>query len=327
MITSCLTRGAAILLCLAATLAIISSSSPLVAQAGSPVNDKRYLLGPADQISVHIAEGDDISDKPVIIDPDGYIALNMVGRIHASGMSVNQLETEISSRLKKFYKDPSVTISITEFHSQPVSVLGAVRNPGVHQLQGHKTLVEVISLAGGMKDDAGYTLTVTRQAEHGPIPLPDNMADSSGHYNIAHVAVNDLMSGKNPGANIQIAPDDVITVPRANLVYVLGKVNKSGGFALRDRETATVLVALSLAEGLAPLAAPKGARILRLDHASDKRVEIPVDLQKVLDGTVPDPVIYPEDMLFVPGSKVKSAALRSVEAAIQVGTGVAIYRH
>jgi polysaccharide export outer membrane protein len=139
------------------------------------------------------------------------------------------------------------------------------------------------------------------------------------------VKVKDLISGANPQVNIAIQPNDVISAPRAELVYVLGKVNKSGGFVLRDRETATALLALSLAEGLAPMAAPKDAKILRLDRASDKRIEIPVNIQKILDGTAPDPVIYAEDTLFIPGSRTKGTAMRAMEAAIQIGTGVAIY--
>jgi polysaccharide export outer membrane protein len=307
------------------TLAVLMSSMAVLTLGEGLIDRSKYILGPADQISIRIAEGDDISDKPMIVDPDGYIDLNMVGRIHAAGMSVTELQSEIASRLGKFYKHPSVSVAITASQSQPVSVLGAVKSPGVHQLQGHKTLVEVLSMAGGLRDDAGYAITITRGAAYGPIPLANAKTDASGNFSTAQVKVNDLISGANPQVNIAVQPNDVISAPRAELVYVLGKVNKSGGFILRDRETATALLALSLAEGLAPLAAPKDAKILRLDRASDKRIEIPVNIQKVLDGTAPDPVIYAEDTLFIPGSRTKGTAMRAMEAAIQIGTGVAIY--
>jgi polysaccharide export outer membrane protein len=305
---------------------IMMSMAAALSSGALPESDRHYVLGPADQISIRIAEGDDISDKPILIDPDGFIDLNMVGRIHAAGMSVTQLESEVAARLAKFYKRPAVAVTLVASHSQPVSVLGAVRSPGVHQLEGHKTLIEVLSLAGGLRDDAGYAITITRRIAYGPIPLPDNKTDASGNFSTAHVKANDLISGGNPEANIAIEPNDVISAPRAELVYVLGQVNRSGGFVLRDRETGTALLALSLAEGLSPLAAPKDAKILRLDRGSDKRIEIPVNLQKVLAGTAPDPVIYADDMLFVPGNRTKHIALRSLEAAIQIGTGVAIYR-
>jgi polysaccharide export outer membrane protein len=307
-------------------LAVVMASMALTTSGEAPDERKNYILGPADQISIRIAEGDDISDKPMTIDPDGYIDLNMVGRIHAAGMNVTELQSEIASKLGKYYKRPSVSVAITASQSQPVSVLGAVRNPGVHQLQGHKTLVEVLSLAGGLREDAGYAITITRRTAYGRIPLANCKTDAGGNFYTAQIKVNGLISGSSPEDNIAIQPNDVISAPRAELVYVLGKVNKSGGFVLRDRETATALLALSLAEGLAPLAAPKDAKILRLDRASDKRIEIPVNLQKILDGTAPDPVIYAEDMLFIPGSRTKGTAMRAMEAAIQIGTGVAVYR-
>ena len=96
----------------------------------------------------------DITDKPIRIDTDGYIKLPMVGRVQASGLTPEQLEVEIIKRLKVYLEEPDVAVSVSEFHSQPVSVIGAVGTPGVHQLQGRKTLVEIIALAGGLRPDA-----------------------------------------------------------------------------------------------------------------------------------------------------------------------------
>src|SRR5258708_2034682 len=115
------------------SLAVLMSSMAVLTLGEGLVDRSKYILGPADQISIRIAEGDDISDKPMIVDPDGYIDLNMVGRIHAAGMSVTELQSEIASRLGKFYKRPSVSVAITASQSQPVSVFGAVKSPGVHQ--------------------------------------------------------------------------------------------------------------------------------------------------------------------------------------------------
>src|SRR5207342_275340 len=97
----------------------------------------------------------EISDKPILIGTDGYIRMPMVDRLRAGGLTVNQLETQIAARLKPYIQNPQVSVSVVEFRSQPVSVLGAVATSGVVQLRGHKTLFEVISAAGGLRAEAG----------------------------------------------------------------------------------------------------------------------------------------------------------------------------
>src|SRR5579871_1871649 len=106
----------------------------------------------------------------------------MVGRIHVSGLTVDQVENFLKDRLKKYFQDPEVFVYLTELRSQPISVLGAVNNPGVHQLEGHKTLFEVLSLAGGLRSDAGYSVKITRRKEWGKIPLPSAKDDSTGNF-------------------------------------------------------------------------------------------------------------------------------------------------
>src|ERR1035441_413340 len=95
---------------------------------------------------------------------------------------------------------------------QPVSVLGAVRTPGVHQIRGSKTLFEVLSLAGGLNPDAGSAIRITRRKSAGPLPLPGATDDSSGEYQVAEVSVKSVMEAQNPKENIQVLPDDVVTV-------------------------------------------------------------------------------------------------------------------
>ena len=150
-----------------------------------------------------------------------------------------------------------VTVSVFEFRSQPVSVLGAVNTPGVHQIRGRKTLFEVISEAGGLKNEAGNSIKITRRKEFGAIPLPGAGADPSGEFSVAEVSVKSVMEARNPQENIQIQPNDVISVPKAELVYVIGAVKRAGGFILSEREQISVLQALSMAEGLDRVARPR----------------------------------------------------------------------
>ncbi len=285
-----------------------------------------YVLGPGDQVSVRALDVDEISGQPLRIEGNGSLRLPLAGRIGAAGLTAEQLETAIAARLRTYVKEPQVTVSVAEYRSQPVSVLGAVASPGVQQLQGRKTLFEVLSMAGGLRQDAGHTIKLTRRMQFGAIPLAGAAPDSSGGYSVAQVSVRSVMEAKNPQENILICPEDVISVPRAEMIYVIGAVKRSGGFVLHEKENMTVLQALSLAEGLERTAAPRRARILKPSQSAASRIELPLDLRRIIAGKSADQPLNADDILFVPGSMAKSAALRSLEAAVQIGTGVAIWR-
>jgi protein involved in polysaccharide export with SLBB domain len=111
---------------------------------------------------------------------------------------VNQLEAELTRRFSDCLQKPIVTVSVAEFRSQPISVLGEVDTPGVHQMRGRKTLFEVISEAGGLKDDAGNSIKITRRKEWGIIPLPNATTHASGEYSVGEVDVHSLMAAQNP---------------------------------------------------------------------------------------------------------------------------------
>jgi polysaccharide export outer membrane protein len=305
----------------------------LAASALSPENQQpghhaaaSYVLGPQDQLSIHVVDLDDVSDKPVRIDPSGFIDLPMAGRMDVAGMTLDQLRTSLAQRLSKYITSPQITINVLEYRSQPISVLGEVNTPGVHQLQGPQHLVDVISSAGGLKADAGPRLTITREAGRGPLPLPGAHPDSSGDFLIADVSLDDITSGKNASQNIEVRPDDIISVSRANVFYVVGDVKKAGGFSMNASDGISLVRALSLAEGLSTGAAPRKARIMRaasgkLSAASEE----PVDLQQILAGKAPDQELHPNDVLFVPDNVSGSAMKRAAEAAVQIATGVIIF--
>lgn len=285
-----------------------------------------YVLGPDDAIVIHAVEAEEINGKPLRIDMTGNIRLPLVGRVRASGLTVEQFENELIERLKTYIKDPQVSVNVTEFRSQPVSIIGAVATPGVHQLQGKKTLVEMISMAGGLKEEAGPTIKLTRQLKWGQIPLANAKDDPTGQVSTAEISVKDIMEGTNPLENILIRPEDVITVPRAQMVYLIGEVQKPGGYVLRERQSVSVLQALSLAGGPSRNAGKKNAKILRLVAGNPERTEIPINLQKVLSGQGNDVALLPEDILFVPNNLSKNIAIRTMEAALTIGTGMAVYR-
>jgi polysaccharide biosynthesis/export protein len=293
-----------------------------------PASGRGYVLGPDDGISVHVVDLAELDSKAlgiIRIDHQGNIRLPLAGRIQASGLTVEQLEKEIANRLASIMNDPEVTVSVAEFRSHPVSVLGAVRNPGVYQVTGRKTLFEVLSLAGGLNPDASNRVNITRLAPAGRLPLSNAVLDKTGAFYIGELNVRNVMEAKDPDENIDVLPGDVITVPKADLVYVVGAVHRSGGFPLSEKEQISVLQAVSLAEGLDHVAGAKNARILRQANPGAERTEIPVNVQEIIDGRAKDVSLQANDILFIPNSMAKSASIRALEAVIQTGTGVIIW--
>jgi polysaccharide export outer membrane protein len=285
---------------------------------------KTYLLGPDDVVTIHAANAPDLSDKPFRVDADGELKLPMVGRIHAGGLTPEQLEDEIAKRLKVYLEEPEVTVGITEFKSQPISVVGAVGVPGVHQLEGQKSLVEVLASAGGVRIDAGPTVKITRSLQYGRIPLPGAADDATHQFSIAEINLKSVMEATNPEYNIAIRPHDVISVPRAEVVYVIGEVGHAGAVPLSQSSSLSVLEAVSSSGGPLRTAATAHARILRAVPGQPKRAELPVDLKRIMAGHSDDVTLLAGDILVVPGSAGKHAVSRALDAAISIGTFAAI---
>jgi polysaccharide export outer membrane protein len=302
----------------ATTLNQEAPSAPAVKEEAS------YVLGPNDRIMVRCVNADELPPTPIRIDNDGQVTLPFVGRVKLAGLTVSDAEKQLTDQLSKFIRHPQVQLNVVESHSQPVSVFGAVRNPGAYQLEGQKNLTEILSMAGGLRPDAGRILKLTRRAESSPIPLPSAARDSTGNFTVAEVNVEELVRGSNPSSNVEVRPYDVISVPPAELVYVVGQVRKPGGFIMTGREDFTVLQAVSMAEGLDRTAAPKKARIIRKATKSG-RIEIQVNLERILSGRDPDMPMQAEDVLFVPNSAAKNAGMKTLDAIIQTATGIAVY--
>ncbi len=283
-----------------------------------------YQLGPGDRVTVSLGSLKEIEIRPALIELDGTVDLEYAGRIQAAGLSTADLARKVEERLAKVIREPHVTVEVTEYGSQPVSVLGAVNRPGVHQIRGRRNLVEVLALAEGMRPEAGNFINITRPIASGPIPLPNARVDASGQFSTAEVGLKALLEARNPEANIEIRPNDVISVPRAELVYIMGSVRKPGGFVLAEKESITVLQAISMAEGILPTASTQSARILR-SNGDGPPVEVAIDVKGILDNKRPDEALQPNDILFIPNSTAKTVGLRTVEAVVQMATGLVIW--
>jgi polysaccharide biosynthesis/export protein len=318
---------------LAAAMVFAQSAADPQAHSAAPSTDEsvapashEYVLGPDDQLKIWAYGIEEITDKPFRVDPAGYLDLPTIGRVRAAGLTLSELHTELVERMKKLVLHPQVSIDITDYGSQPVTVMGAVNQAGVRQLQGNKTLMEVIASAGGLRTDAGSTIKIAREMNRGPIPLADAKPDPTGKYTVAEVKVPDILAAKNPVDNILIQPHDVITIPVADHISVIGDVKKPGPILLTNRPTMSALEALAMAEGLGPQPKPQDAKVLRLVPGSTERKEIAVNLSKIQQGKAEDIALRPDDILFVPDSTPKRAGVKAAEAMLSAAVGVAVWR-
>ena len=291
-----------------------------------PERKADYILGPDDQIVIRAFQAEEISDKPMQVTGEGYINAPMIGRIKAAGLTIAQLEQELTKKLATYYEHPQVSVFVSDYRSQPVSVIGAVNTPGMVQLRGPKTLLQVISLAGGLRADAGNAVTITRERKSGSVPLGIGSTDPTGRFSVAQVNLRDVMDAKTPQDNVTIESGDVLTVSRAQMVYVMGEVARPGGYVLSDRDSLSLLQVLSLAGGLKPTASVKKTRVLREEEGKPQRVEVASDVRRILSGDAPDMSLRADDILFVPNNVAKSAGIRAMESAVNIGTGLAIWR-
>jgi polysaccharide export outer membrane protein len=247
-----------------------------------------YVLGPGDEITIFAAHAEELSSRTYRIPVNGDLNLpNKVGHIQATGKTTDELAAEVTARLTLIIKKPEVQVSVAQYKSQTVTILGDAGQQGVIPLEGRKSLID-------------------------------------GEFSSAEVKiVNSNLA--NPLENIPILANDVINVPRGELVYVIGEVKKSGGFFLNEQRTISVLTLLARAEGTLPTAAKKGTKIIRQVPGSNA-LEIPINLTDVYKGKS-DATLQANDILYVPGSFAKDTAKRTVDNIIQMAVGVAIFHY
>jgi polysaccharide export outer membrane protein len=288
--------------------------------------NQEYVLGPDDQLKIWaLGFEDEFKDKIIRVEPNGDIDLPIIGRLKAAGLTALQLETALVEKMKRTVRQPQVSVVIAEYGSQPVSVLGSVNQGGVLQLKGRRTLAEILSMAGGLRPDAGPMVRITRDSEWGPIPLTTAIKDPSGRFSVAEVKTNDILGARTPAENILIRPHDVITIAPAESISVIGAVQKPGPFPMNARTNVTVLEALAMAGGYGSMPQPQNARILRVSQGGQERQEIAVDLRKITAGKSEDITMRPNDILLVPTSMAKKVGAKAGEAALAALVGVAIF--
>jgi polysaccharide export outer membrane protein len=305
-----------------------------------------YVIGPGDLVNVQVFDVPEMS-RELRVSQTGTIGMPLVPvRLHVAGLTETQTERKITEVLEAngLISHPEVSVTVKEKKSRPITIVGAVAHPQVYEADRQVTLIDVLAQAGGITADAGDHVIVTR-------PERDNLQDASdAAQNMAPESASDAAPAAEPPQipppltntitvnlsqiletgdmvnNVVIQPGDVVTVPHAGIVYVLGAVPRPGGYTVtNDRAQLSTLKVLSLAGGLERTAKSDRAVIVRKD-ATGKQQEVDVDLKKIMKFEAEDVQLRPSDILYVPRSAGKQAALRAAELATAIGTGVLIYR-
>jgi polysaccharide export outer membrane protein len=271
-------------------------------------------LGPDDLIGLSVYDEPELI-RTIRVNSEGKLRLPMIQRqIQAAGLYPGELEKEITRALieEHLLVDPIVTVSVVEYRSRPITVIGAVKNPLIFQATGKVTLLDAISQAGGLTPEAGSEILVTSA---------NTSADSSSPPLIIRVTVHGLIDGADPGLNIPLAGGEEIRVPEAGRIFVLGSVKKPGAFLITGGSESSVMKALSLSEGLDSFSS-RTAYIYRVEGSHVGKSEIAVPLRKIMDRKSPDVTLLANDILYIPNATGKKASLKALESSVIVGTGL-----
>lgn len=314
-------------LCLAAVLPLCAQA-PRPAPSASPMTDAGpanlpgQKIGPNDLLAISVYDSPELT-RTVRVGAEGYIRLPMVSqKIQARGLLPSQLETAIADILAKegILVKPVVMVTVAEYYSRPVSVVGAVKKPVTFQAVGRITLLDAIARAEGLNDVAGPEILVTAYEE-----------DAAGAEKrlVRRFPVRQLIDGANAEMNVLLHGGEEVRVPEARKIFVTGNVKKPGAFAVREENQMTVLKALALAEGLSPFP-QKYAYVYRRADTAGGLNEIQVELANIMRRKAVDFQLEPEDTLYVPEDEGRRRLVTTAEKVVGVGlataSGVLIWR-
>ncbi len=246
-----------------------------------------YRVGPKDLLTIEVVGVAELSvDRRV--SEEGLIELPVIGAVNVNDLTEAEIRAKLTTLIESRYlqdKAATVVVTVKDFQSRPISVIGAVKQPGPLKFPGRWRLLEVLTAAGGLAADHGDTIYVLRTASNG---LSDQVP----------IAVSDLLLTANPRANIPIFANDLINVPAASTVtvFIVGEVKSPGALSLKSNERITILTALARAGGLTDRAA-KGLVIRR--QLDGREQEIEVDAKRVLSGRDADVKLIGGDVVVV----------------------------
>jgi polysaccharide export outer membrane protein len=258
--------------------------TPPVRRGGSD-----YKVGRQDLLEIKVFDLEELNQTVRVAD-DGSITVPLLGRLQVAGLTKGELEALLARLLEeRFVRDPQVTIFVKEYESKKVAVSGAVKKPGTYEMLGEKTLLEMISQAGGLDAEPGKQIYIFRQANDG------------GEAERLAVDLDRLVYRADAALNVALAPGDIVYVPAIEKVriFVSGAVRNPNLYEVPRDEPVTVLKAVTLAGGTTDRAAEKKVQVIRT-KPDGTRLIIPVDLKRVKRGKIEDPVLQRDDLVLVP---------------------------
>ena len=268
------------LLSLLFAIALLAPSA-VMAQAPRPIQqDKDYIIGPEDILEIQVWGNKDLN-QVVFVRPDGRTSLPLVGEIGVAGQSVQQLQDHLTNVYEKTVKGAVVTVMVKEIKSRPVFFIGGFGKPGVMQLTRELTLLQAISVVGGVVPNA--------DAEKGFLLRGDKRIP---------IDFNRLVQRGDLSQNPKLEPGDSIVVPLADAVYVNGEVKAPG--SVKYTQDLTILKALTQVGGLTPLASAGRVDVLRGNAEKKERIRVDVDKMMRSPDENPDIRLQPNDIIFVP---------------------------
>jgi polysaccharide export outer membrane protein len=271
-------------------------------------------IGNDDLIGITVYDEPELT-RTVRVGSDGDIRLPMLRQpIHAAGLYPAALEKVITTALtdENVLVEPIVTVSVVEYRSRPITVVGAVKAPLTFQATGTVTLLDAVSRAGGLADNAGAEILVSRPAS--------DTKDKSITLT-QRIPVTSLLNAGDPALNLHLEGGEEIRVPEAGRVFVVGNVKKPGAFYITDGSESSVMKALALSEGLDTFSGHM-AYIYRLEGGSGARNEIPIELKKILHRKSPDVALMSNDILYIPDAAGVRASMKVLETSLGIGAGL-----
>lgn len=269
--------------------------------AGGSTLRPDYTLGPDDQVLIKVPQVPELNDRPFRIGADGFVELPVVGRLQAAGMTVKAFEDALLEKLKEFVRNPQVFVTLAQYRGEPIFFIGAFKSPGIYPLGGRRTLVEMLTTVGGLQPNASRRIRITRRSDYGALPLPNAQVNAERRVSAVDINLDDLSLNINPEEDIVLQPYDIVSVERAERVYVLGEVGRASAIELGERSSISIAQALTEAGGINGEAKSKRIRVLRQISGTDRRSEIAINAKKILQGRDRDFPLLPNDVLYVPG--------------------------
>jgi polysaccharide biosynthesis/export protein len=277
--------------------------------------DDRYRIGPGDVLDIRIFNKPQLSREAVRVEGNGIIRMPLIETdIQAGCLTEGELAKEISSRYAKYYKNLQVDVFIKEYHSQQVAIIGAVNDQSRFELQRRVRLLELLTYAKGPSTKAGQTINIVHSTNNSPCKQADE-SDASSAF--SSYKLNDVLQG-DPKSNPYLQAGDIVTIPEADQVYVVGNVFMPLTIALK--EPITLTRAIAMAGGLRQDTSKDKIRVLRQEPGTTIRKEIIVDLSAIEKKSSEDLALVPNDIIDVPTSAGKSF-LRSLIQGVAPSVG------